>query len=107
MYNQTKQFLVFEKCLSPGEEIYFYAPTNDEKEKWVRQIFLLTKQTHETDDRSRSSSCELNFILRPNLVILCDDVMDVDDVTGIDDMIRINNFKIPDSIFPSNTARGE
>ncbi|XP_063689923.1 uncharacterized protein LOC134822664 isoform X2 [Bolinopsis microptera] len=39
-----------------GEEIYFYAPTNDEKEKWVRQIFLLTKQTHETDDRSRSSS---------------------------------------------------
>ncbi|KAL5249423.1 hypothetical protein ACHWQZ_G018318 [Mnemiopsis leidyi] len=39
-----------------GEEIYLYAPSNDEKEKWVRQIFLLTKQTHETDDRSRSLS---------------------------------------------------
>ena len=39
----------------PGEEIYFNAATEEEKNVWVHRIFLLTKQRHEPERRKRSS----------------------------------------------------
>ena len=49
------------QLLREGEEVYFNAESEEEKTVWVRQLFLLTKQTHQTD-----GVCQMSPLFAPS-----------------------------------------